>query len=1178
MKKIIALLLVACMLLPLVACVEQPQDPTVPGTQPQVTQPQATDPKPTDPAPTDPKPTDPAPTDPAPTDPAPTDPAPTETEPKPDTKPETKPEPEAAKDAIKIAGNKPSYAEGSWATKDGYVGIQKDGYATYTFDAEYAGTYVLNMRYLSTKKAADLNIFVNGEFVFGDECAKNKKLTAAELCVVTLKAGENTLTVSNQGAEHLYISEFFLNPDELDMTKPTDPKPTDPPATEPSDEAEVILIIAMDITEGTGIRVTKDNCLGIKELGGGQAIVTFNCDHPGTYALNMRYVSEYREAKLDVVLNGKKVFDGTCDKVTAKTNVDLCTVTLKAGENTLIITNHGEKELFVWNFTLNPKETSAPDTQPDATEPEPTDPPATEPKPTVPAGDLPQNTIEFEAEKPVDKTIDTQKRTDMNGYSMDHSYRANSLHTDGLHYVDPNGLSKIYFCAFDSYTYEFTSEEAGEYYLYIVAACDRDTPVKFSINGGSGTGYFARNNFQSYDQIDLGKVTVIKGKNRITLTITENKNHNMRVDKYVLIPAHIVDAEKNNHDWTDVLNGAEEAEKPKTETTNKVWMELYVATNGKDSNDGSKNAPFATIGGAAKVIATLRSKMQGDIVVHVASGVYTITEPIVFTASNSGANGYRVIFRGDEDDKPVISGGVKVTGWTQVDGMDGVWSAPLDVADTRTFYVNDNMAVRARSEFLYAGTKTYKATGSTTKSDGMIFSSRGFPKMSNLSDVELVFDSEWMHHRFPVSDILYNYNNVKYQIAIVMEQPVWNWVHDVLKPNDNDPGDTQGFYVENAIELLDEPGEFYYNKEEKRIYYMPFDKEDLNSAECYVGVSEGLIRVEGTKTAPVTGLTFENLQFKYGAWNEVTETGMLTNQADNMEDPSVSRRNSKSKQFLGQFYAVWADDLTIRGCVFACLGSTAVAMPEGVTDSLIDGNVFKDISGVGISIGTDKNYSASTMPARIDITNNVIRRIGAEFRSSPAIIMYYVTGIRVMHNDIACTPYTGISLGWGWGKDVKDAKDNVIAYNKIIDVAWPTHDGAHIYVLSPNYNTYINNNYMSGSGDIRGGVYPDEGAAHLNIFHNVIEDVEQYWIYARPGVYLRDINAFQNYVDTDKVYIDERNVILHENTIVTNGKWPAAAQAIINEAGVSANYKHLLDGVALPSWHTNFVKNIPMDY
>ena len=1048
MKKIIALLLVACMLLPLVACVEQPQDPTVPSTQPQATQPQATDPKPTEPKPTEPKPTDPAPTetDPTPTetDPVPTetDPAPTGTEPKPDTKPETKPEPEAAKDAIKIAGNKPSYAEGSWATKDGYVGIQKDGYATYTFDAEYAGTYVLNMRYLSTKKAADLNIFVNGEFVFGDECAKNKKLTAVELCVVTLKAGENTLTVSNQGAEHLYISEFFLNPDELDMTKPTDPKPTDPKPTDPK----------------------------------------------------------------------------------------------------------------------------------------PTDPPATEPKPTVPAGDLPQNTIEFEAEKPVDKTIDTQKRTDMNGYAMDHSYRANSLHTDGLHYVDPNGLSKIYFCAFDSYTYEFTSEEAGEYYLYIVAACDRDTPVKFTINGTTATGYFARTQNWAYDQIDLGRVTVIKGKNRITLTITENKNHNMRADKYVLIPAHFVDAEKNNHDWSPILDAVDEIEKPKTETTNKVWMELYVATNGKDSNDGSKNAPFATIGGAAKVIATLRSKMQGDIVVHVASGVYTITEPIVFTASNSGANGYRVIFRGDEDDKPVISGGVKVTGWTQVDGMDGIWSAPLDVADTRTFYVNDNMAVRARSEFLYAGTKTYKATGSTTKSDGMIFSSRGFPKMSNLSDVELVFDSEWMHHRFPVSDILYNYNNVKYQIAIVMEQPVWNWVHDVLKPNDNDPGDTKGFYVENAIELLDEPGEFYYNKEEKRIYYMPFDKEDLNSAECYVGVSEGLIRVEGTKSAPVTGLTFENLQFKYGAWNEVTETGMLTNQADNMEDPSVSRRNSKSKQFLGQFYAVWADDLTIRGCVFACLGSTAVAMPEGVTDSLIDGNVFKDISGVGISIGTDKNYSASTMPARIDITNNVIRRIGAEFRSSPAIIMYYVTGIRVMHNDIACTPYTGISLGWGWGKDVKDAKDNVIAYNKIIDVVWPTHDGAHIYVLSPNYNTYINNNYMSGSGDIRGGVYPDEGAAHLNIFHNVIENVEQYWIYARPGVYLRDINAFQNYVDTDKVYIDERNVILHENTIVTNGKWPAAAQAIINEAGVSANYKHLLDGVALPSWHTNFVKNIPMDY
>ena len=113
---------------------------------------------------------------------------------------------------------------------------------------------------------------------------------------------------------------------------------------------------------------------------------------------------------------------------------------------------------------------------------------------------------------------------------------------------------------------------------------------------------------------------------------------------------------------------------------------------------------------------------------------------------------------------------------------------------------------------------------------------------------------------------------------------------------------------------------------------------------------------------------------------------------------------------------------------------------------------------------------------------------------------------------------------------------------------------------------------------MRGGIYPDEGAAHLNIFHNVIEDMHTYWIYARPGVYLRDINAFQNYVDTKEAHYDTRNVIMDGNVVVSNGNWPAEAKSIMNNAGVKAAYKVLLNGVNTPSWHTNFVKEIPNEY
>ena len=50
------------------------------------------------------------------------------------------------------------------------------------------------------------------------------------------------------------------------------------------------------------------------------------------------------------------------------------------------------------------------------------------------------------------------------------------------------------------------------------------------------------------------------------------------------------------------------------------------------------------------------------------------------------------------------------------------------------------------------------------------------------------------------------------------------------------------FFLENAIELLDEPGEFYYNKDEKVIYYYPYKAQDMETAETYVGRVERMVK------------------------------------------------------------------------------------------------------------------------------------------------------------------------------------------------------------------------------------------------------------------------------------------------------------------------------------------------
>lgn len=187
----------------------------------------------------------------------------------------------------------------------------------------------------------------------------------------------------------------------------------------------------------------------------------------------------------------------------------------------------------------DPKPTDPKPTDPKPTDPKPTDPKPTEPKPTEPL--WPDGRIVIEAEKPSDKYVDLVDRNDMMGLPMyqpgelPHSQRP--LAEDGLQYCT-RSTTRIVFCAFDSYTYTFEVEEAGTYSFRVLGSCDRDSPLIYSVNGGEeAIGYFVRNDYQSYDEIELGTVELVAGTNTITITITENKNHNFWVDCYYMVPA-----------------------------------------------------------------------------------------------------------------------------------------------------------------------------------------------------------------------------------------------------------------------------------------------------------------------------------------------------------------------------------------------------------------------------------------------------------------------------------------------------------------------------------------------------------------------------------------------------------------------------------------------------------------
>ncbi len=94
-------------------------------------------------------------------------------------------------------------------------------------------------------------------------------------------------------------------------------------------------------------------------------------------------------------------------------------------------------------------------------------------------------------------------------------------------------------------------------------------------------------------------------------------------------------------------------------------MIYYVATNGSDKNNGSKEAPFRTINHAAQIA------IAGDTV-RVHGGEYREW----VSPKNSGrSNSERIVYEAVEGEKPIIKGSEIVTDWKKVEGS--VWKKTL---------------------------------------------------------------------------------------------------------------------------------------------------------------------------------------------------------------------------------------------------------------------------------------------------------------------------------------------------------------------------------------------------------------------------------------------------------------------------------------------------------------------
>lgn len=139
---------------------------------------------------------------------------------------------------------------------------------------------------------------------------------------------------------------------------------------------------------------------------------------------------------------------------------------------------------------------------------------------------------------------------------------------------------------------------------------------------------------------------------------------------------------------------------------------------------------------------------------------------------------------------------------------------------------------------------------------GHITSDLSLLNWKNPEYVECVYREIWTAPRCGVASIVQIGDTL---VRITMKQPGWKNCRNKGITSTRTP-----WYLENAMELLDEAGEWYLDKTgaigkgKNVLFYKPYSWENLQTAECVFPVLESLIQLEGTKEKCIRNISLKD--------------------------------------------------------------------------------------------------------------------------------------------------------------------------------------------------------------------------------------------------------------------------------------------------------------------------------
>lgn len=566
-------------------------------------------------------------------------------------------------------------------------------------------------------------------------------------------------------------------------------------------------------------------------------------------------------------------------------------------------------------------------------------------------------------------------------------------------------------------------------------------------------------------------------------------------------------------------------------------MNLFVSPDGNAAWSGTlprpnadrTDGPLPSIEAARDALRTMRAKGQAKehMFVGVASGTYYLSEPLVFGPEDSNTT---YICKSWSVPAPIISGGQRITGWksAEVNGRKA-WAVELSDVKAgkwypRQLFVNHERRPRTRlpkeGYFAFAGSpqindKTPWGEGQTEA----IFKPGDIRKWKHLGDVEAVALHFWIESRLPLAEVDETKNLVKFTRKSTFRLT-----------DDHNIKNGARYYIENAFEAFDTPGQWYVDRPSGMLYYMPKPGETPDNTVIVAPRLPQLVRVVGDRKngKPAKSLVFSGLTFSHADW---------------CLPPDKAGSNQASWEVPGALYFQDADSCTVFASRVNQVSGYAVEFAAGCENNTVEDCELTDLGAGGVRMWQGSSHTT--------VHNNEIGPGGLIFHSAIGVLVGPSGDNTVTHNEIHHFNYTGVSVGWSWGYAVSPAVRNIVEYNHIHHIGQGMlSDLGGIYTLgvSPNTRLRYNRIHDVDAHTYGGwGIYNDEGSTHILIENNIVYRTKHsgyHQHYGKENYIRNNIFAFGREAQIQRSreeehtsFIFERNIVLFDGPKFLDGTW-----------------------------------------